>query len=239
MSRSVQEFKRSAAERAARFLDGVRVLGLGTGSTAEHFVDIVGGLVQSGKLQGVVGIPTSMATEKQARDLGIPLGTLQDYPEVDVTVDGADEVTRDLDLIKGLGGALTREKIVAAASRELIIIIDDSKLVDRLGQKSPLPVEVIPFGYRTVEARLRGIGAAPVLRCASDVPVTTDQGNYLLDCRFAGGIADPEATARVIDAMPGVVAHGMFLGMADRVVVAGAGGVRILERSDARVGEVS
>lgn len=239
MSRSEDGFKRQAAERAAQFLDGVRVLGLGTGSTAEHFVDVVGGLVRSGALRGVVGIPTSLATEKQALDLGIPLGTLQDYPEVDVTVDGADEVTRDLDLIKGLGGALTREKIVATASRELIIIVDDSKLVDRLGQKSPLPVEVIPFGYKTVEARLREIGASPVLRRESEVPVTTDQDNYLFDCRFDGGIADPEATARAIDAIPGVVAHGMFLGMADRVVVAGAGGVRILERSDARVGRAS
>lgn len=230
MSRSGKDLKRLAAEKAALFLDGVRVLGLGTGSTAAQFVDVVGEMVQSGALHDVVGIPTSVATEKQARALGIPLGTLQEFPQVDVTVDGADEVTRSLDLIKGLGGALTREKIVAGASRELIIIVDDTKMVDQLGQKSPLPVEVIPFGWRTVDARLREIGATPVLRRDNGEPIVTDQGNYLLDCRFEGGIADPEGTARAIDAVPGVVAHGMFLGMADRVVVAGAGGVRILER---------
>lgn len=231
MERSSDELKRLAAEKAALFLDGVRVLGLGTGSTAAHFVDVVGELVQSGAIQDLIAIPTSIATQKQARELGIPLGTLDEHPEVDVTVDGADEVSGQLDLIKGLGGALTREKIVASASRELIIIVDDSKLVKGLGERSPLPVEVIPFGRRPVEAKLRELGAEPVLRRDDDVPLTTDQGNYLLDCRFASGIADPVGTAQAIDGIPGVVAHGMFLNMATRVVVAGKEGIRILERS--------
>lgn len=230
MERSNDDLKRLAAERAALFLAGARVLGLGTGSTAEHFVDVVGEMVQSGALAEIVAIPTSRATEEQARRLGIPLGDLERYPQVDVTVDGADEVSRDLDLIKGLGGALTREKIVAAASRELIIIVDDSKLVARLGERAPLPVEVIPFGWKTVELRLRTLGAMATLRRDGEAPMTTDQGNYLLDCRFGAGLGDAAGLAAAIDAIPGVVAHGLFLGMADRVVVAGRGGVRILER---------
>jgi len=231
MSRSDAELKRLAAEKAALFLDGVRVLGLGTGSTAAYFVDVVGELVQSGALSDLVAIPTSLATEEQARGLGIPLASLETHPEVDLTVDGADEVSRELDLIKGLGGALTREKIVASASRELIIVADDSKLVNNLGDLAPLPVEVIPFGWKTVESKLRELGATPDLRREDDAPVLTDQGNYLLDCRFDAGIADASGTAVAIDCIPGVVAQGFFLGMADRVVIAGSGGVRILERS--------
>jgi ribose 5-phosphate isomerase A len=231
MGRSSDDLKRLAAEKAALFLDGVRVLGLGTGSTAAHFVEVVGEMVRSGALTDIVAIPTSRATEQQARDLGIPLGDLDDHPQVDVTVDGADEVSRELDLIKGLGGALTREKIVAAASRELIIIVEESKLVARLGERAPLPVEVIPFGWKTVQARLRELGGTPVLRRHGDAPMTTDQGNYLLDCRFGAGIADAAGISAAVDAIPGVVAHGLFLGMADRVVVAGEGGVRILERA--------
>jgi ribose 5-phosphate isomerase A len=231
MARSGEELKRLAAEKAALFLDGVRVLGLGTGSTAAQFVDVVGEMKQSGSLAGLVAIPTSIATENQARGWGIPLSDLEAHPQVDVTVDGADEVSRDLDLIKGLGGALTREKIVAGASRELIIIADESKLVNDLGARSPLPVEVIPFGWKTVEPRLRALGAEPGLRRGDGVPFATDQGNYILDCVFPAGIADVVGTAQAIDCIPGVVAHGFFLGMADRVVVAGKGGIRILERS--------
>jgi len=231
MARTSAELKDLAAQKAALFLDGVRVLGLGTGSTAARFVDVVGEMVQAGALPGMVAIPTSLATEEQARGLGIPLSDLESHPRVDVTVDGADEVSRELDLIKGLGGALTREKIVAGASRELIIIIDDTKLVNGLGERSPLPVEVIPFGWKTVEPKLRDLGAAPRLRRNGDEPFITDQGNYILDCQFAAGVADAYGTAQAIDSIPGVVAHGFFLGMADRVVVAGELGVRILERS--------
>jgi len=230
MERSQDELKRLAAEKAALFLDGVRVLGLGTGSTAAKFVDVVGEMIQSGALGDLVAIPTSLATERQARELGIPLSDLEAHPRVDVTVDGADEVSRELDLIKGLGGALTREKIVAAATRELIIVADDSKLVNGLGEKAPLPVEVLKFGWKTVEITLRELGADAELRTDHGALVETDQGNYIFDCRFAEGIADPVGLGRDIDCIPGVVAHGFFLGMAERVVVAGDGGVRILER---------
>ena len=137
----------------------------------------------------------------------------------------------ELDLIKGLGGALAREKILASASRELIIVVDDSKLVNALGEKSPLPVEVLPFGWKTVEPQLLELGAEPHLRLVDGEPFATDQGNYILDCIFVAGIADPAATAQSIDSIPGVIAQGMFLRMADRVIVAGKGGVRILERS--------
>ncbi len=230
MARSIDDLKRLAAEKAALFLDGVRVLGLGTGSTAALFVDVVGEMVQSGALGDLVAIPTSVATENQARDLEIPLSDLESHPRVDVTVDGADEVSRELDLIKGMGGALAREKIVAGASRELIIVVDDSKLVNALGEKSPLPVEVLPFGWKTIELRLQEVGAEPHLRRQDGEPFATDQGNYILDCIFPAGIVDAGATAQTIDSIPGVVAQGMFLRMAERVVVAGEGGVRILER---------
>ncbi len=229
MARSGEELKRLAAEKAALFLGGVRVLGLGTGSTAAQFVDVVGEMLRTGALSDLIAIPTSLATEKQARGWGIPLSDLDTHPEIDLTVDGADEVTPELDLIKGLGGALTREKIVASASRELIIVADDSKLVDRLGQLAPLPVEVIPFGSKVVEKALRDLGAEPKLRRAAEGPFETDQGNWILDCGFPAGIADAEGMARAVDCIPGVVAQGFFLGMASRAVVAGEDGVRILE----------
>jgi ribose 5-phosphate isomerase A len=230
MQRSRDELKRLAAEKAALFLEGVRVLGLGTGSTAAKFVDVVGEMVQSGALGDIVAIPTSLATERQARALGIPLTDLEAHPRVDVTVDGADEITPELDLIKGLGGALTREKIVAAATREMIIVADDSKLVNGLGEQAPLPVEVLKFGFRTVEIALQEMGAEARLRRDGDALFETDQGNYIFDCRFAEGIADPVGLGRDIDCIPGVVAHGLFLGMAERAVVAADSGVRIIER---------
>ena len=231
MARSTDELKRLAAEKAALFLDGVNVLGLGTGSTAAHFVEVVGAMVQSGALENMVAIPTSIATEQQAQELGIPIADLERYPQVDLTVDGADEVSRDLDLIKGLGGALTREKIVASASRELIIVADGSKMVTALGEKSPLPVEVLPFGWKTVGLQLQNLGAEPHLRSKNAKPFETDQGNYIFDCIFEAGIMEPDAIAKLIDSIPGVVAQGMFLGMADRVIIADETGARILERS--------
>ena len=230
MPPSSEDLKRLAAQKAATFLDGVRVVGLGTGSTAARFVEVVGEMVHSGALGDLVAIPTSLATAQQARELGIPLSDLEGHPQVDLTVDGADEVSPELDLIKGLGGALTREKIVATASRKLVIVADDSKLVGALGEKAPLPVEVMKFGWKTVELSLREMGAEPRLRAEGATPFETDQGNYVLDCRFAAGIADAAALGRAIDGIPGVVAHGFFLGMADHAVIAGAEGVRILER---------
>ena len=175
MSASRDELKQRAARKAALFLDGVRVLGLGTGTTAAAFIDTVGDMVRSGELAEMVAVPTSEATAAQARRCGIPLTDLDTQPCIDVTVDGADEVSRDLDLIKGLGGALAREKIVAAASKELIIITDDSKLVNHLGEKAPLPVEVLPFGWKPVLHGLRRLGAEGRLRMNGDAVARTDQ----------------------------------------------------------------
>ncbi len=231
MGHSSDDLKRLAAERAAAFLDGIHVLGLGTGSTAAKFVEVVAEMRDADALGDIVAVPTSVETETLARQRGIPLGDLESHPRIDVTVDGADEVSPDLDLVKGLGGALTREKIVASVSRELIIIVDDSKLVGELGETAPLAVEVVPFGWNAVALQLADLGCQPRLRRTGDDPFVTDQGNFIVDCGFAGSIGAPQEVGQRIDAIAGVVAHGLFLGMADRVVVAGQRGVRILERT--------
>ena len=224
--------KRMAAERAAEFVrDGMR-LGLGTGSTAAHFVDCVGERVAAG--MKLVCVPTSEATRKQAEKLGIPLSTLDETPELDLTVDGADEFDQELRLIKGGGGALLREKIVANASARMIVITDASKSVARLG-RFPLPVEIVPFGAeatrRAIARMLADIGqsCAIKLRMGPDGLVfVTDGGHYIFDCAL-GAIADPEGLARALNEIPGVVEHGLFLGRADAVIVAGEAGIKIIE----------
>jgi ribose 5-phosphate isomerase A len=231
---SADALKRQAAARA---LDCVRPgmrLGLGTGSTARHFVDLLGARVRDGL--DVVGVPTSEATRAQAAALGIPLRTLDDLPELDLTVDGADELDPELRLIKGGGGAHLREKIVASASRRMVVIADESKLVERLGHY-PLPIEVVPFGLaavrRTIEAALAASGCAGplVLRSGSDGPYVTDNGNWILDARL-GSIADANALATALDGIAGVVEHGLFIGLADAAILAADGGLRILGRLD-------
>lgn len=224
------ELKAMAARRAAEMLDGVGVLGLGTGSTATVFLEALAERRARGELGEIVGIPTSRATEEIARRLEIPLGDLDRHPDVELTVDGADEVAPDLGVVKGLGGALTREKIVAAASRRVVIVVDESKLVQRLGSRGPVPVEVIPFGRVTVERRLQALGARVRLRRAGGEPFRTDEDNVILDCRFPAGIEAPGPLALALDRIPGVVAHGLFLDMVDLVVVAGEDGVRELSR---------
>ena len=201
------------------------VLGLGTGSTARFFLEGVARLVREGV--DLKGVPTSFATADAAKELGIPLTSLEERPSVDLCVDGADEVDPKLDLIKGLGGALFREKIVAAASKRFIVIVDASKLVPRLGTKAPVPVEVHPFGWKTAAAALEGLGATVELRRRDTETVRTDNGNNLLDARF-GPIKAPSKLASRIAAIPGVVGHGLFLGMADAVLVASDEGVRTL-----------
>jgi len=201
------------------------VLGLGTGSTARFFLEGVARLVREGV--DLKGVPTSFATADAAKELGIPLTSLEERPSVDLCVDGADEVDPKLDLIKGLGGALFREKIVAAASKRFIVIVDASKLVPRLGTKAPVPVEVHPFGWKTAAAALEGLGATVELRRRDTETVRTDNGNNLLDARF-GPIKAPSKLAARIAAIPGVVGHGLFLGMADAVLVASDEGVRTL-----------
>lgn len=226
MSRT--DLKTRAAERALDFLDGVRRLGLGTGSTAERFTRRVGELYQAGELPDLLAVPTSNATAELAREWGIPLTTLDEEPELDLTVDGADEVDPHLDLIKGLGGALTREKIVAHASRRYAIIIDESKRVERLGTRGPVPIEVLAFARGPVELALQGWGAATSWRGDEDRLFKTDEGNLILDAAFEDGIADPEGLDQWLNGLPGVVEHGLFRGMTDAVVVASESGVEVL-----------
>ncbi len=221
--------KRLAAERAVEFVEDGMVLGLGTGSTARHVLEVLAERRRAGALRRIVGVPTSRATRQAALELGIPLASLDDEPRLDLALDGADEVNPELNLIKGLGGALLWEKIVATASDRLVIVVDEGKLVERLGERAPLPVEVVPFGWTTHLAYLDLLGAQPTLRRARDgAPFTTDGGHYLLDCRFEDGIIEPDRIEREIRQRVGVVETGLFLGMADTVVVGGAGGVRVL-----------
>ena len=183
--------KQRAAEAAMKFVKGGMVVGLGTGTTADQFLQALAAAIRAGKLSDIRGVPTSRQSERRARELGIPLATLAQCPHPDVTIDGADEVDPRLNLIKGLGGALLREKIVAQNSRKLVIIADSGKAVVKLGSKSMLPVEVVPFAYEIQEGFLRSAGAEPRLRRGADGQVfVTDNGNYIYDCRFKG-IEDP------------------------------------------------
>ena len=231
---TAERLKRSAAERAGeRVAPGMRI-GLGTGSTVAHFLDVLGERVARGELPGLVGVPTSVRTADRARELGIALAELHEAAPLDLTVDGADEVDPGLDLVKGLGGALLREKMVAQASAELVIMIDDSKLVRRLGMRAPLPVEVTQFGWQAHLGALRDLGCDPVLREGADGrPYLTDNGNYMLDCRFPEGMDNPGAVEAALHRRAGVVESGLFLGMATAVIVAGANGIQVLERGGA------
>lgn len=223
--------KRKAAEVALSSVHSGMVLGLGTGSTVRHLVTLLGEALSSGSLRDVVGVPTSIQTEDQARDLGIPLVDLADRDALDLTIDGADEVSPELDLIKGMGGALLREKMVAQASRRLLIIADDSKMVERLGTLSPLPVEVIDWGLDAQVRFLVAMGATVTLRTVpSGEPVRSDNGNLFLDCRFPDGIDDPAALEHTLAFRAGIVDTGLFLGMADEAVIAAAGGVQCVRR---------
>jgi ribose 5-phosphate isomerase A len=229
-----EAYKHQAAEQAIAFVRPDMRLGLGTGSTARHFVDLVGAEVRKGLR--IVGVPTSEATARQARKLGIPLTTLDETPELDLTVDGADEIDGALRLIKGGGGALLREKIVAASSRRLVVIADASKRVAQLG-RFPLPIELAPFGaaatIRRVEQAAAALGlAGPLtLRRRGGALFVSDGGHYILDCAF-GAIADPEALAQALAFIPGVVDYGLFIGMASAAVFAGPAGVELLGALD-------
>jgi len=227
-----EELKRKAAEKAAEWIRDGMTLGLGTGSTVRHLLDVIAERRAGGEWRNVVGVPTSVDTETRARALGIPLATLAERPAMDLTIDGADEVDPALRLIKGLGGALLREKIVAAASAALVIVADDSKVVERLGTRAPLPVEVDPFGEAIQPAFLRRLGCEPTQRARDGAPFVTDGGNHVLDCRFPAGIADPEALERALAMRPGIVESGLFLGMATAAVIAGAEGVRVMRRPE-------
>lgn len=222
--------KQIAAESAAQLVRNGMVIGLGSGSTAEIAIRILGDKVKNG-LQ-ITGVPTSLKSEQIARAQSIRLATLDDYPELDLTIDGADEVELgSLDLIKGRGGALLREKIVASSSRQLIIVVDESKIVNRLGSHGEVPVEIISFGWQSTARRLKKLGWKPVLRLeAGSLPFVTDGGHYILDCSFEKGVSIQSRAAQLHDTV-GVVEHGMFLGMATEAHVGSAKGVRVLRKN--------
>ena len=216
--------KRQAAERAVDFVESGMLVGLGTGSTAVFATRRIGALLASGELRDITAVPTSAATEAEARQLGIPLVDADWARSVDLTIDGADEVDPAMDLVKGGGGALLREKIVAQASRREIIVVDESKLSPRLGTRWALPVEVVPLGWRLQARFLESLGARVTRR-----DTLTDQGNYILDCAF-GPIAQATDLAEALASRAGIVEHGLFLGLATDLIVAGAGGVTHRQR---------
>ncbi len=224
--------KQAAAEYGASLVRSGMVLGLGSGSTAALMVQAIGGKLREGALRDVVGVPSSSGIAATARQAGVPLSTLEEHPVLDLNLDGADEVDPDLNLIKGLGGALLWEKIVATASRRVVILADESKLVTRLGIKAPLPVEVVPFGWKSQLAFVESLGGKPTLRTEPDgKPFVTDEGNYILHCRFEGGITDPtDLEARLLH-RAGIVGTGLFLGVAHQVVIGKAEGVDVRTRS--------
>ena len=232
---SADDWKRQAAEHAMKYIEPGMKLGLGTGSTAAKFVDLLGAKVKAGL--DVVCVPTSEATRAQAAALGIPLSTLDETPFLDLTVDGADELDAELRLIKGGGGALLREKIVAVASQRVIIIADHSKRVETLG-KFPLPIEVVQFGVKATRDMIESLAAdcgceGPItLRQAGGKPFVTDNGNYILDAAF-GAIEDPDGLDDALKLIPGVVENGLFVGIADLGIIAGPMGVEVLSNEDA------
>jgi ribose 5-phosphate isomerase A len=223
------ELKKEAACFAAEMACSGMVLGLGTGSTTQFALERLAEMIRDGSLNDVVGIPSSLRTEKAARELGIPLADLESHPVIDLNIDGADEVDPELNLIKGGGGALLREKVLAQASRRNVIIVDESKLSERLGVNWALPVEVVSFARATEARFLESLGAEVSLRSKDGRSVLTDQGNLLLDARF-GPMADPWRIAARLNERAGIVEHGLFLGLAHDVIVAGTGGVRHLKR---------
>jgi ribose 5-phosphate isomerase A len=227
---SLDAYKQQAADHALQYVQSGMVLGLGSGSTASRLLAPLAERLRDGRLRDIVGVPTSERTAAIARELGIPLATLAEQPRLDLAIDGADEVDPSLNLIKGLGGALLREKIVAASAERFMIIADESKLVGQLGARAPLPVEIVAFGLPLAARRLAELGCTPELRRSADgSPFRTDEGHVILDCAFAG-IADAVALNAALNAIPGVVEHGLFIGMASVALIAGASGVSTMIR---------
>lgn len=228
MTADVDALKRAAAHRALEYVREGDVVGLGTGSTAELFVEALGRRAAHGLR--VTGVATSHRTEELARRLGIPLADLGPETRPRIAVDGADEIVPEtLHVLKGHGGALLREKMVAAAAEQVVLVADDSKLVPRLACNRPVPVEVVRFGWRHTAAALARLGCEPARRMRDGAPFVSDEGHYILDCRFPP-LDDPAAVAARIKTLVGVVEHGLFVGLVHRVVVASADGLRIIER---------
>jgi ribose 5-phosphate isomerase A len=222
---TIEQQKQAAGELAASWVESGMVVGLGTGSTAVHAIRAIGARIDSGELREVLGIPTSRASEAEAIVRNVPLTTLAEHPVVDLTIDGADEVDDALDLVKGAGGALWREKMVAQASVREVIVVDHTKPSSRLGTRSPVPVEVAQFGWRPEAEYLDDMGATVTVRRGADgAEFVTDEGNWVLDCAF-GPIGDARRLAARLDARAGIVEHGLFLDLATDLLVAGPAGV--------------
>lgn len=223
---SADDDKRLAASAAVELVEDGMVLGLGTGSTAVFAVELLGEKVKKGLR--IKGVPTSDSTEKLAKSVGIPIVTLDEFPQLDLDIDGADEVEPTLCLIKGGGGALLREKIVAYASKRVVIIVDEKKLVNKLG-RFHLPIEVVPFSRGLIQETIKKMGASSVVREKNGQVFHTDENNLILDCDF-GLIDDPRALGQQLSLIPGVVEHGLFLDMVERVIIGGGGRVKTLTR---------
>jgi ribose 5-phosphate isomerase A len=224
----LERMKQRACQRAVQEVRDRMVLGLGTGSTVYYFLQELGRMVREGLR--ITGVPTSVRTADLATQLAIPLTTLDEQPHLDLAVDGADEVDAHLNLVKGAGGALLREKIIAASATRFIVVVDDSKVVTQLGERYPLPVEVVPFGHTPAIRALEGLGARVTLRRGTDGQTwISDNGNYILDCRF-GAISDPVALQQELLTIPAVVDSGLFLNMTEMAIVGQEEGVRLLQR---------
>ncbi|NJK63702.1 MAG: ribose-5-phosphate isomerase RpiA [Synechococcaceae cyanobacterium SM2_3_1] len=228
MTAAQDELKQAAAQAAVQRIQSGMVVGLGTGSTAAFAVSALAKRMQSESIL-VVGVPTSARTAAQAESLGIPLATLEEQPQLDLAIDGADEIEEgSLHLIKGAGGALLREKLVEASAKELIIVADASKTVVQLGTRFPIPVEIVRFGWKSTFKRLEALGCHPVLRMdAAGNPFITDEQHYILDCNF-GAIANPAELAAAIKGTVGVIEHGLFIGMATLALIATPSGLETL-----------
>ncbi|MFP3896407.1 MAG: ribose-5-phosphate isomerase RpiA [Anaerolineales bacterium] len=225
----IEELKRAAGYRAADFVMAGMVVGLGSGTTARYATLRIAQRLREGALHDIMGIPTSKQTGRLAREKGIPLTTLEKVARIDLTIDGADEVDPHLDLIKGLGGFLLREKIVASVTEQEIIVVDDSKLVPTLGSKAPVPVEILRFGWQCTRTAVERTGAETELRLHEEGPYVTDEGNYIIDCRY-DEISSPTELSLALNGIPGVVENGLFLGLAHMIVVASPSGMEIIER---------
>ena len=231
MEKSQQDqLKKQAGETAAKLVENGMIVGLGTGSTAEYAIAALGHRVAEEGLR-IFGIPTSARTMQQAQSVGIPLTTFAEHVAIDLTIDGADEILPGpLYLIKGHGGALLREKIVAAASKRMVVVADGSKLVKTLGELCSVPTEIVPFGWEATQKKLERLDAKPALRLGADgKPYITDGGHYILDCGF-GAMSDPKETAHHLDHVVGLVEHGLFLKFATEAVIAGVDGIKVLKK---------
>jgi len=222
------DLKRLAGEKAVEYVKSGMIVGLGTGSTVFYTISLLGDLVKQKKLD-IKGVPTSLSTEKLAREVGIPLTNVKEHPEIDITIDGADEIDPNLNLIKGLGGALLREKIVAASSKYEIIVADGSKLVEKLGSKAPVPVEVLPFGWNVCKMRLEKLGCKVSLRGGEKYPFVTDNACYILDCKF-DEIKDARELDRKIKEIPGVFETGLFVDLAHLAIIGTSEGIKIRKK---------